>query len=82
MTKNESGREVLLDLLGLDPAIHDGGLESPRTVGQNGVEIYDFTPAVFVDGAWQPDDGGTRPRSGRLAGVGRRANHLSEHVPP
>ncbi len=63
MTKNESGREVLLDLLGLDPAIHDGGLESPRTVGQNGVEIYDFTPAVFVDGAWQPDDGGTRPRS-------------------
>ncbi len=62
-TKSEPGKEVLLDLLGLDPAVHDGGLDSPRTVGQNGVEIYDFAPAVFVDGAWQPDDGGTRPRS-------------------
>src|SRR3954463_15931160 len=26
----------LLDLLGLDPMVHDGGLHSPRTVGQNG----------------------------------------------
>jgi quinol monooxygenase YgiN len=62
-TKSAGGGEALLDLLGLDPAVHDGGLESPRTVGQNGVEIYDFAPAVFVDGAWQPDDGRPRPRS-------------------
>jgi quinol monooxygenase YgiN len=60
--KSESGWQ-LLDLIGLDPAIHDGGIESPRTVGQNGVEVYDFAPAVFVDGAWQPDDGRPRPRS-------------------
>lgn len=62
-TKKEAGRELLLDLLGLDPAVHDGGIDAPRTVGQNGVEIYDFAPAVFVDGAWQPDDGSARPRS-------------------
>ena len=62
-TKGEGGRVALLELMGLDPAVHDGGLESPREVGQNGVEIYDFAPAVFTDGAWQPNDGSPRPRS-------------------
>lgn len=60
--KSDGGRK-LLDLLGLDPAVHDGGLESPRTVGQNGVEIYDFAPAVFMNGAWQPEDGNARPQT-------------------
>lgn len=60
---DDGGHAHLLDLMGLNPAVHDGGLESPRTVGQNGVEIYDFAPAVFVNGAWQPDDGRDRPRS-------------------
>jgi quinol monooxygenase YgiN len=60
--KGSAGWE-LLDLIGLDPANHYGELDSARTVGQNGVEIYDFAPAAFNEGAWQPDDGHERPRS-------------------